>query len=57
MVRVLAVLFALCATTAYGQGGTTPALRANATLILVPTEVHTRAGELIYGLDASQFRL
>jgi VWFA-related protein len=57
MVRALPVLFALCAATAYSQSGTTPAIQANATLILVPTEVHTRAGELIYGLNASQFRL
>jgi VWFA-related protein len=58
MVRVLAVLFAsFCASTAYSQSGTTPEIKANATLILVPTEVHTRAGELIYGLTASQFRL
>jgi VWFA-related protein len=57
MVRVLAVLFAFCAATAYSQSGTKPTIEANATLILVPTEVHTRAGELIYGLNASQFRL
>jgi VWFA-related protein len=55
MVRTLAVLFALCAATAYSQ--TKHTLQANATLILVPTEVHTRAGELVYGLTASQFRL
>jgi VWFA-related protein len=57
MVGVLAVLFAFCAAAACGQVGTTPAIKANATLILVPTEVHTRAGELIYGLNANQFRL
>jgi VWFA-related protein len=57
MVRILAVLFTFCAVAAYSQNGTTPTIKANATLILVPTEVHTRAGELIYGLDASQFRL
>jgi hypothetical protein len=55
--RVLAVLFAFLAATAYSQSGTTPTIQTNATLILVPTEVHTRAGELIYGLNASQFRL
>jgi VWFA-related protein len=57
MVRLLAVLFAFCAATAYSQRGTTPTIKANSTLILVPTEVRTRAGELIYGLHASQFRL
>jgi VWFA-related protein len=57
MVRVLAVLFAFCAATAYGQSEATPTIKANATLILVPTEVHTRAGELVYGLNADQFQL
>jgi len=57
MVRVLAVLFAFCAATAYSQSGTKQTIESTATLILVPTEVHTRAGELIYGLNASQFRL
>jgi VWFA-related protein len=57
MVRVLTVLFAFCAATAYSQSGTKPTIKANATLILVPTEVHTRAGELIYGLNANQFQL
>lgn len=57
MVRVLAILFAICAATAYSQSGTTPTIHANATLISVPTEVQTRAGELIYGLNANQFRL
>lgn len=57
MVRVLAVLLAICAATAFSQSGTTPTIEANATLILVPTEVHTRSGELVYGLNASQFRL
>jgi VWFA-related protein len=57
MVRVLGVLLGVCAATVHRQSGTTPTIAANATLILVPTEVHTRAGELIYGLNASQFRL
>lgn len=57
MVRVLAVLFAACTATAYSQSPTTPTIQANSTLVLVPTEVHTRAGELIYGLNASQFQL
>lgn len=55
--RVWAVLFVFFTVAAHGQTETTPAIHANATLILVPTEVHTRAGELIYGLSASQFRL
>ena len=57
MVRALAVLFASCAVTAYSQSGTTPTIEAKSTLVLVPAEIHTRAGELIYGLNASQFRL
>jgi hypothetical protein len=57
MVRVLTVLFAFCAATAYSQSGTRATIETHATLILIPTEVHTRAGELIYGLNASQFRL
>jgi VWFA-related protein len=57
MVRGLAVVFVFCAASATGQSVTTPTIEANATLVLVPTEVHTRAGELIYGLKASQFRL
>lgn len=55
--RVLAFLCAFLAATACGQSGTPPIIQANATLILVPTEVRTRSGELIYGLTASQFRL
>jgi VWFA-related protein len=57
MFRILAVLFAFCTATANSQTSTTPPLKANATLILVPTEVHTRAGELVHGLNASQFQL
>jgi VWFA-related protein len=57
IVRVLAVLCVFLAATAFGQSGTTPTIQANATLILVPTEVRTRTGKLIYGLNASQFRL
>lgn len=45
------------AATAYGQSAIPPTIRANATLILVPTEVRTHSGDLIYGLTSSQFRL
>jgi VWFA-related protein len=57
MARTVVLLFAFFVVAAYGQNETTPAIKANTTLILVPTEVHTRAGKLVYGLNASQFRL
>lgn len=55
--RVVAVLFFWLASTAYSQTATAPTIQAKATLILVPTEVRSRAGDLIYGLTARQFRL
>ena len=57
MVRRLAVLFAFCTATAFSQTGATPTIEANSTLVMVPTEVNTRAGELIYRLNASQFQI
>lgn len=55
--KTLAVSFALLTAVAYSQSVTSPTIQTSATLIVVPTEVHTRSGELIYGLTASQFRL
>lgn len=56
MVRGMAVLLGFCASTAFSQSATSR-IQATATLILVPTEVHTRVGELVYGLNANQFRI
>lgn len=55
--KTLVVLCCLLTMSAVSQTVTPPTIQANATLILVPTEVRTRTGDLVYGLTASQFRL
>jgi hypothetical protein len=43
--------------TLSGQTAPTPTLRAQSTLVLVPTLVATKGGELVYTLTADDFRL